>query len=108
VISKSHFIVLPIAGNYRYGITKITGPLYDALVDAKPVMISNNIHVNPKYMKSILIYDLKDTYDMLKKGINMVESGEYLDLIEKSKVVREMFKPENFLKEISKMFENKE
>ncbi|PMP84428.1 MAG: hypothetical protein C0175_00070 [Caldisericum exile] len=106
VISKSHFIVLPIAGNYRYGITKITGPLYDALVDAKPVMISNNIHVNPKYMKSVLIYDLKDTYDILKKGINMVESGEYLNLIEEAKKVRELFKPDNFVEEISKMIKN--
>ncbi|MGC9140689.1 hypothetical protein, partial [Athalassotoga sp.] len=57
-------------------------------------------------MKSVLIYDLKDTYDMLKKGINMVESGEYLNLIEEAKKVRELFKPDNFVEEISKMIKN--
>jgi len=107
VISESHFIVLPVAGNYRYGITKITGPLYDALVDAKPVIISNNVHVNPKYMKSVLVYDPSNMEEILEKAFNMVKSGEYKNLVDDAKKVRDIFRPENFLKEVSKMIEDK-
>jgi len=103
IIAESHFIVLPVAGNYRYGMTKITGPLYDALVEAKPVIISNNVHVNPKYAKSILAYDAQDIFAILEKGIKIVKSGNYPALVEEAKNVRNLFKPENFLDEISKM-----
>jgi len=103
VISKSHFIVLPVAGIYKYGITKITGPLYDALVEAKPVIISNNVHVNPKYAKSLLVFEDQNIFDVLENGIEIVKNGNYRVLVEEAENVRSLFKPENFFDEILKM-----
>lgn len=104
IISIAHFVFLPVAGSYRYGITKITGPLYDALVKGKPVIISNNVYVNPKYQKAVFSYDSSNLSGMLKKSVEIVKNGEYSALVKDASEVMNLFKPENFLGEISKMF----
>jgi hypothetical protein len=58
-------------------------------------------------MKSVLVYDPSNMEEILENAFNMVKSGEYKNLVDDAKKVRDIFRPENFLKEVSKMIEDK-
>jgi len=58
-------------------------------------------------MKSVLVYDPSNMEEVLEKAFKMVKSGEYKNLVDDAKKVRDIFRPENFLKEVSKMIEDK-
>ncbi len=105
VISAAHFIVLPLANNFDYGNTKISGALYDALVLGKPVIISNNMKIKDEYLDGMITYS--DLESALKKGIEIVKNGEYHELLEKAKKVREKFKPARFVERLSSFMEQK-